>query len=181
MADLDIKKLFFCQVMSGNPFQPLNIQSPGSNVSTDFNVQETIYFYVTTNVNFRNTQSVNVKIAPYTSTGKTQNMGRKEISFTANMMLLDDNTSTKDDKLNSMFRAKAEGRILAITMPGLPLSSNYYYINDLNWDIKEPNRIMATVSFIEVLESNLQVNTQDLVLANAGTNLNNLLKALGLV
>lgn len=185
MADETTKNLYHCLVMSGNPFQPLSLANPFATnkaLTSTFNVEEKISFYVMTDVNFRNPQSINIKLSPYTAAGKTQNLGRKEISFTANMTLVNEkNGTTKEAKLNQLFLAKNNGKILKVTVPGLPLGNNNYYISDMNWNVKDPSRIIATVSFVEVLESSLQINTQNLVMANSLQNLQTLLKQLGLI
>lgn len=173
-------KTYFCDVMSGNPFQPLGLKS--SQLQTvDYRVEDRIFFYVMTDVAFKNNQSINVKIAPYTASGKTQNLGRREIRFTANLLLVNEQLGlTAQQKINKLFEAKAKGKILKVQVPGLPTGTNNYYIEDINWTIKEPNRIIASVAFVEVLESSLQIMTQNLVLSNSLKNIQTLLKQLGL-
>lgn len=141
---------------------------------------EIIYFYVADSITWSSEQSINIKMAPFNKAGATQNLGRREYNITVELLLTDDEFGTKEEKLEKLNTAKEKNTKLCLTLPGLPLGSNIYFIKSLSATIKEPNRIKTQVSFIEVLEDSIKIQTMNLVAVQSLENIKALLKQLGI-
>lgn len=158
------KDMYFCKVVETNG---------------EFNEGDIVYFYITQDMNITNDQSINTKLAPFTATGFTQNLGRSEIKISMNIMLVDTIDSTMEEKYKKLFKLKSQGVLINLAMPNLPDETNNYYISSLTQGLKEPNRLNCTISFTEDLRSAIKQTIQILIGNAALTNITTVLEDRG--
>ena len=140
------KDLYFCQVLD-----------TGENVS----------FYITEDISIKNAHSINTKIAPFTGTGFTQNLGRKEYSVSMSILLTDGIDGTMEQKYNKLMQVKNTMKKVKLNLAVLPLGANNYYIDNCDLKLKEPARLTISLSLTEDLGTAFKSRIQNLIGSNA--------------
>lgn len=146
---------------------------------------EIFYFYIVQDISYDEPQSIVQKVAPFTAAGRTQNLGRMPISISKTLMLVDSRIEgkfeSKEETMEKILRIKRKRQKVKLIIPGLPLSSTTFFIGNFSETINEPNRLMVTLEFKEILEDNIQTTTQNLVLSDSMENIEALLEQRGLI
>jgi hypothetical protein len=145
----------------------------------------TVYFYLVQSLDHEENQSIKTFVAPYTAAGRTQNLGRFPVSIGYSLMIVN---YFRNDELISIEKSflelqniKRNRKKIRLSVPTLPLGSSIYYIGNVSTTYKDPNRLILSVNFIEVLEDSIRANIQNLVLNNSMENIKTLLNQRGLI
>lgn len=154
------KELYFCEVIETG---------------------EVVYFYITQDISIKNSSRINTKISAYTSTGYTQNLGRKEYVVNITAWLTDSLEGTMEEKYRKLDNIKNKRQGVKLVLPNLPDGTNEYYIADLQQNMREPSRLTITLTFTEILQSAIKTKVQNLVGAQAIDNIKSVLTDRGFI
>jgi hypothetical protein len=142
---------------------------------------EQVFFYITQDIAINNDHSINVKIAPFTSAGYTQNLGRLEYNITMTIMLTNTIDGTMEEKYNKLMKIKNTNQVIRLTMPNLPTGISNFQIKSSNQVLKEPARLMLSISLVEDLQSGLRIMSQNLIGSQAVNNIQQMLRDRGFI
>jgi hypothetical protein len=141
---------------------------------------ETIYFFIVDSVDYSEPHSIKTYVAPYTTAGRTQNLGRQVITLSYNIMLVnyfkDDKLVTIEESLQKLINIKRLRKKLRLSVPKIPLGTSRFYMGNLDVGLKEPSRLILTTSFTEILEDSIKRSVHNLVLNNSMENIKALLQ-----
>jgi hypothetical protein len=127
-------------------------------------IYKKIQAYLITSYELSEGQNINIKYSPYTTTGKTQNLGRKPMELLVNIRL-----TKKFSDLYDIFKYKRDRNVVKITLHGdnLPsddlLKSGKFYISEPRAVIEAPTYIDVTLPLIEFLDVNIRRTNVNLV------------------
>lgn len=145
----------------------------------------TVYFYIVRAIGYNENQSIKTFVAPYTTAGRTQNLGRFPITLNYDFLIvkyyMNNRVISIEETLNELTNIKRLRKKLRLNVPQLPIGSSRFYMGDMSVKLKEPLRLILTVSFTEILEDSLKRSVQNLVLNNSMENVKALLQQRGQV
>lgn len=152
--------IFMVDIYKTRPIK-IEVLDLNGNIKKDAGIQ----LFIIQNYDFNEGQNINTRYSPYTTAGKTQNLGRQPMVMNLNARLL-----KKNNELSKLFEFKRKRFPLRIILgddhildSSNILNTGKFYLADVQVVVEAPNYIDVKLPLVEVLDSNLKKTNVNLV------------------